>query len=150
PLWAGEPRIAEGGAAERAEKRAETRELVDAVFVVVGHVQRAAAVDRNAVRIEKGAGEIPIHAPRIAKASRLVEVLDPVIAGIEHVEGRIGRVDRDADRLIELSGPGSRPAEGRGEGSGDIEHLDAIVPGVAHEDVPGRVGGDAERVVELT
>src|SRR5262249_44141198 len=150
PLRADELGIAEPRAAEHAEERAETREFLDAVIVLVGHVQRAVAVHRDAVRIAKGAGAVPERAPRVAKSSALVEVLDPVVAGIDHVERRVGRVDRDADRLVELTRPGPGPAEGRGEGAHDAEHLDPIVPRVGDEDVAARVGGDSGRVAELT
>src|SRR5262249_50463133 len=150
PFRADELGIAEPGAAEHAEERAETREFVHAVIEVIGHVECAVAVHRDAARTAKGTGAVPERAPRIAKPSALVEVLDSVVAGIDHVERRVGRVDRDADRLVELTRPGPGPAEGRGEGAEDAEHLDPIVPRVADEDVAARVGGDAERVVEVT
>ena len=105
-----------------------------------GHPDVAAGVQRDAGRRR--------HRERDAVASAGGKLHDPAVALVSDPDVADGG-DRERHRVVQLAGA----APGRAEDGqhparrGELHH--PVVAGVGHPDVPGRVGGDSGRLVQV-
>ena len=137
--------VARLGDAERAQLMPGRGVLADRVapgqgVAGAGHPDVAAGVQRDAGRRR--------HGERDAVAADGGELHHPAVALVGDPDVAEGR-DRERHRLVQLAAAAPGRAEGgqHPAGRGELHH--PVVAGVRHPDVPGRVGGDAGRLVQV-
>jgi hypothetical protein len=128
-------------------------EFLNPVVALVGHVDVADEIHRDAARKEKSAVKAPIPAPLEQRRPVRFEFLNPRIAGVRNVEIPF-TIRRHAPRHVELAHV--RPTPGKPELAPGLHRravrvqlLNPVVAAVRDIDVPLGPGGQPAGIVEL-